>query len=155
VAVAEPKSADVPPFDATLRLQKLAAALHKEIDLVVCGPGGSKPVAEIASNPDTTDPAAFAPYVKTTRESLRKALAGEFDVFHLLAHGHGAGVLLCNPDGTPAETTASELGDWCGAGQTSLAFLQVCKAGQTAGRGGFGGVAQQLLNPRGGNLAAV
>jgi WD40 repeat protein len=64
-------------------------------------------------------------------------------------------VLLCNPDGTPAETTAGELAEWCGAGRTPLAFLQVCKAGQTAGRGGFGGVAQQLLNPRGGNLAAV
>src|SRR5262249_56940028 len=49
----------------------------------------------------------------------------------------------------------SELGEWCGAGRTALAFLQVCKAGQTAGRGGFGGVAQQLLSPRGGNLAAV
>src|SRR5262245_4226766 len=155
IAVAEPKSADVPPFDAALRLQKLAAALHKEVELVVCGPDGPKPLAEIAPNPDAADPAAFAPCVKTTRETLGKALAGEFDVFHLLAHGHGAGVLLCAPDGAPVETTASELGDWCGAGRTSLAFLQVCKAGQTAGRGGFGGVAQQLLNPRGGNLAAV
>ena len=69
--------------------------------------------------------------------------------------GHGAGVLLCNDDGTPAEATASELGEWCGAGKTPLAFLHVCKAGQTASRGSFGGVAQQLLNPRGGNLAAL
>ena len=155
VAVAEPKSADVPPFDASVRLQKLAAALHKDIDLVVCGPNGPKPLAEIAPNPENADPATFAPYVKTTRDALRRALTGDFDVFHLLAHGHGAGVLLCAADGTPAETTASELAEWCGAGQTALAFLQVCKAGQTAGRGGFGGVAQQLLNPRGGNMAAV
>lgn len=155
VAIAEPKSADVPPFDAPIRLQKLAAAIYKNVELIVCGPDGPKPLAEIAPNPETADPAVFAPYAKTTRDTLRKALTGEYDVFHLLAHGHGAGVLLCKEDGTPAETTASELGEWCGAGRTSLAFLQVCKAGQTAGRGGFGGVAQQLLNPRGGNFAAV
>jgi WD40 repeat protein len=155
IAIAEPKSADVPPFDAPLRLQKLAAAVHKNVDLIVCGPNGPKPLAEIAPNPDAADPNVYAPYTKTTRQALRKSLTGEYDVFHLLAHGHGAGVLLCNEDGTPAETTASELGEWCGDGRTSLAFLQVCKAGQTGGRGGFGGVAQQLLNPRGGNLAAV
>ncbi|AMV28432.1 WD domain, G-beta repeat [Gemmata sp. SH-PL17] len=155
IAVAEPRSTDVPPFDSPLRLQKFAAAVHKEIDLVVCGPSGPKPLAAIAPNPETADPAVFTPYTKTTRGALRQALAGEFDVFHLLAHGHGAGVLLCTDAGAPAETTASELGEWCGAGQTPLAFLQVCKAGQTAGRGGFGGVAQQLLNPRSGNMAAV
>ena len=36
-----------------------------------------------------------------------------------------------------------------------MAFLQVCKASLTDGRGGFGGLAQQLLNPKYGNLAAV
>src|SRR5438067_387114 len=150
------QGADLPP-DAARQLGKdlFAALLHKEVELVVCGPDGPKPLAEIAPDPDATDPAAFAPYARTTREALRKALAGEFDVFHLLAHGHGAGVLLCTPDGAPAETTAGELADWCGGGRTALAFLQVCKAGATAGRGGFGGVAQQLLNPRGGNLSAV
>jgi WD40 repeat protein len=155
VAVAEPKSADVPPFDAPLRLQKLAAAVHQDVDLFLCGPTGPKPLAEIAPSPATAGPTAYAPYTKTTRDALRKAVAGEYDVFHLLAHGHGAGVLLCTDDGAPAETTASELGEWCGVGRTSLAFLQVCKAGQTASRGGFGGVAQQLLNPRSGNMAAV
>jgi WD40 repeat protein len=155
IAVAEPKSADVPAFDAQLRLQKLAAAVHKDVDLIVCGPDGPKPLAEIAPSPGTATPETYAPYTKTTRDAIRKALAGEFDVFHLLAHGHGAGVLLCGPDASPAETTASELAEWCGAGSTSLAFLQVCKAAHTAGRGGFGGVAQQLLSPRGGNLAAV
>jgi WD40 repeat protein len=171
VAVAEPTSPDVPPFDAATRLQKFAAAVHKDIDLFVCGPGGPKPLSDIAADPTTAPVATFAPFTKTTRDTLRKALVGTdgrgargepvggsppaIDVFHLLAHGHGAGVLLCTDDGKPAETTASELAEWCGAGKTALAFLQVCKAGQTAGRGGFGGVAQQLLNPRGGNLAAV
>lgn len=155
IAVAEPTSADVPPFDAPLRLQKLAAAIHKEVDVFVCGPDGPKPLAEITAEPGAAGQAAFAPYTRTTRDAFRKAVAGEYDVLHLLAHGHGAGVLLCTADGAPAETTAGELGEWCGAGRTPLAFLQVCKAGQTAGRGGFGGVAQQLLNPRGGNLAAV
>jgi hypothetical protein len=170
VAVAEPKGPDVPTFDAPQRLQMLAAALHKEIDLFLCGPDGARPLAQIAPDPGAAEAATFAPYTRTTREQLRRALAGEdrrgargepgdsppeFDVFHLLAHGHGAGVLLCKGDGAPAETTAGELAEWCGAGRTALAFLQVCKAGQTAGRGGFGGVAQQLLSPRGGNLAAV
>ncbi len=149
IAVAEPRSADVPAFDAARRLQELVAALHATASVVACGPDG---VVALAPN---ADPAAFAPYTRTSREQLRKALAEDCDIFHLLAHGHGAGVLLCRPDGAPAETTAGELAAWCGAGKTPLAFLQVCKAGQTAGRGGFGGVAQQLLNPRGGNLAAV
>jgi WD40 repeat protein len=155
VAVAEPLSTDVAPFDAPLRLKKLSAALAKTVDIFVCGPEGPKPLSEVAPDPASADPAIFAPYTKTTRAALRTALAGTFDVIHLLAHGHGAGVLLCTESGTPAETTASELGEWCGAGQVALAFLQVCKAGQSGGRGGFGGVAQQLLNPRGGNLAAV
>jgi WD40 repeat protein len=155
VAVAEPASPDVPPFNAPLRLQKFAAAVSKDVDLVICGPDGPKPLAEIAPNPESADPTAFTKYTKTTRDALRKALTGDYDVLHLLAHGHGAGVLLCTADGAPVETTASELGEWCGAGKSSLAFLQVCKAGQTGSRGGFGGVAQQLLNPRGGNLAAV
>ena len=147
IVVAEPTSADVPPFDAPLRLQQLVEGLKPHVDLILCGPNGAEPLS-----PSIRD---FAPYTRTTRDAIRKALLGEYDVLHLLAHGHGAGVLLCAADGKPAETTASELGEWCSAGRTPLAFLQVCKAGQTANRGGFGGVAQQLLNPRGGNLAAV
>src|SRR5262245_50313966 len=155
VAVSEPTSGDVPPFDAPLRLQRLAAAIHKEVDLIICGPNGAKPLSEIATDPEAANPAAYTPYTKTTRGAFRKAVAGDYDVLHLLAHGHGAGVLLCTDDGAPAETTAGELGEWSGAGKSALAFLQVCKAGQTGSRGGFGGVAQQLLNPRGGNMAAV
>src|SRR5262245_44787683 len=155
IAVAEPRSADVPAFGAPLRLHQLCAALRDDVEVLLCGPDGARPLATVAANPRDADPSVFAPYTTTTRESLRKALAGEYDVFHLLAHGHGAGVLLCAANGTPAETTASELAEWCGTGRTPLAFLQVCKAGASTGRGGFGGVAQQLLNPRGGNLAAV
>ena len=146
VAVAEPVGADVPAFGAPGRLRALCAALRGSADVFLCGPTGAIPLA------DVTD---FAAFTRTTREALRAAVAGDFGVFHLLAHGHGAGVLLCRPDGSPAETTAGELAEWCGAGTAGLAFLQVCKAGQTGGRGGFGGVAQQLLSPRGGNLAAV
>lgn len=155
IVAAEPRSADVPPFEAAVRLRKLVAALHTEIDLFLCEPDGPRSVTAITPNPESADPAVFLPYTRATRDSVRRALAGEFEIFHLLAHGHGAGVLLCDAGGGPAEATASELGEWCGLGRASLAFLQVCKAGQTANRGGFGGVAQQLLNPRGGNLAAV
>src|SRR6516165_6052248 len=88
VAVAEPKSADVPPFDAPLRLQKLAAAVHQDVDLFLCGPAGPKPLAEIAPSPAAAEPTAYAPYTRTTRDALRKAMAGEYDVLHLLAHGH-------------------------------------------------------------------
>ena len=154
IAVSEPVSPDVPRFAAELRLRKLAA-LHRDIDLFICGPDGPRRVDELFSDQGTMDEGAFAQYLTTTPQSLRKALTGDFEVFHLLAHGHGAGVLLCHPDGSPAEVTAGELAEWCAAGRATLAFLQVCKAGQTGSRGGFGGVAQQLLNPRGGNLAAV
>ena len=42
-----------------------------------------------------------------------------------------------------------------GRGKLQFAFLQVCKAAKTAGQGAFGGLAQRLLNPDGGDLAAV
>src|SRR5262249_36933992 len=49
-----------------------------------------------------------------------------------------------------------ELAEWCAGGKRlELAFLQACWAAQTQGRGSLGGVAQRLLNPGGGNLAAV
>ncbi len=150
VAAAEPVSGDVPAFDAAGRLKALCGALQAYAEIFLVGPQGVAALASLAAA--TTN---FAPFTRTTRDALKAALAGSYDVIHLLAHGHGAGVLLCGPDGTPAETTAGELAEWCGAGTAGLAFLQVCKAGQTAGRGGFGGVAQQLLSPRGGNLAAV
>jgi WD40 repeat protein len=149
IAVAEPASVDVPPFDAAVRLRRLAD-LHPEIDLYVCGPDGPVPIGNVLS-----DESSLSRYTTAMPQSLRIGLAGDHEVLHLLAHGHGAGVLLCQADGSPVEVTASDLGEWCSAGNVSLAFLQVCKAGQTGGRGGFGGVAQQLLNPRGGNLAAV
>lgn len=150
VAAAEPVGGDVPAFDAAGRLKALCLALQASAEITLVGPDGVAALASLAA--ETTN---FAPFTRTTRVGLKAALAGSHDVFHLLAHGHGAGVLLCAPDGAPAETTAGELAEWCGAGTARLAFLQVCKAGQTGGRGGFGGVAQQLLSPRGGNLAAV
>lgn len=150
IVAAEPVSADVPAYDAPARLMALCAALKDVADVNLCGPDGVKPLADLGA-----DAAAFAPFTKATRDTCKAAVAGPFEIIHLLAHGHGAGVLLCTPDGAPAETTAGELAEWCGAGAASLAFLQVCKAGQTGGRGGFGGVAQQLLSPHGGNLAAV
>ncbi|HYH66255.1 MAG TPA: AAA family ATPase, partial [Urbifossiella sp.] len=150
VAAAEPVCGDVPAFDAAGRLKALCLALQASAEISLVGPDGVTALASLAA--ETTN---FAPFTRTTRVGLKAALAGSHDVFHLLAHGHGAGVLLCGPDGAPAETTAGELAEWCGAGTAGLAFLQVCKAGQTGGRGGFGGVAQQLLSPRGGNLAAV
>lgn len=150
VAAAEPASPDVPAFDAAGRLKALCGALAASSEIFLVGPAGVTPLDSLAA--DTTN---FAPFTRTTRAALKAALAGSYDVFHLLAHGHGAGVLLCDAAGAPAETTAGELAEWCGAGTAGLAFLQVCKAGQTGGRGGFGGVAQQLLSPRGGNLAAV
>ena len=64
-------------------------------------------------------------------------------------------MLLCDPAGGRAEVMAGELGEWCGASKLQMAFLEVCKASQTGERGAFGGLAQQLLNPKYGNLAAV
>src|SRR5262249_19643236 len=69
--------------------------------------------------------------------------------------GRDNGVLLCAADGGADAVTALNLKEWCGQARLQMAFLQVCKAGRTGGRGAFGGLAQELLNPHGGNLAAV
>jgi WD40 repeat protein len=77
-------------------------------------------------------------------------------VLHLLAHGLGSAVILCDAAGNRADAVSDELAGWCGASsRLELAFLQACWTAQTQGRGSLGGVAQRLLNPHGGNLAAV
>jgi WD40 repeat protein len=160
LAAAEPDSPDVPPFGCAGRLRQLAAGLAQlpaAFELFLCTPGGVRALGEaVPGVPPAWTDGLFEPLSKTTRAALAGALAGgDFDVLHLMAHGRDNGVLLCAADGGPDPVTGLNLREWCGQSRLQLAFLQVCKAGRTGGRGAFGGLAQELLNPHGGNLAAV
>jgi glycogen operon protein len=129
----------------------------------LCTAEGLRPVNDLL--PDRANdwqPDRFQPFCCATPAQLRAALhEGAFEVLHLFAHGTNNGVLLCDNGGGPVEVSTGDLANWCSraAGGAErilqLAFLQVCNASQTATRGSFGGLAQQLLNPRGGDLAAV
>jgi WD40 repeat protein len=160
LAAAEPDSPDVPPFGCAGRLRQLAAGLAHmpaAFEPFLCTPGGARALGEAAPGapPGWTDE-LFAPVSKATRAALAGALAGgNFDVLHLLAHGRDNGVLLCAADGREDPVSALDLKEWCGRSRLQMAFLQVCWAGRTGGRGAFGGLAQELLNPKGGDLAAV
>ena len=155
LVAAEPKK--LPAFDGPQRLWSLVRDLPSTVDVLVCASDGVQRLADLLAEPaDQWRPEQFAAFCQTTREQLQAALqSADFDILHLLAHGFGGGVLLCDREGGRAEVTARELGKWCGTRELQMAFLQVCKASLTDGRGGFGGVAQQLLNPKCGNLAAV
>jgi WD40 repeat protein len=125
---------------------------EKAFAVFLCLPTGARPLDELLA--DSALPAAVC---RVTREALKDALAsGDFDIVHLLAHGFGTGLALCDAQGRRIDVLADELAAWCGANpRLQLAFLQACWGSQTGGRGSFGGVAQRLLNPKGGNLAAV
>ena len=160
LAAAEPRSSDVRGFDGPRWLCELArglAALPEAYAVSLVTLGGARPLADAVPGPaDSWKPEHFEGYCRTTRDGLQAALAdGKCELLHLLAHGTGDGLLLCDSAGRPAEVAAGELGEWCGKDGLEMAFLQVCKSARVEGRGGFGGIAQQLLNPSCGNLAAV
>src|SRR5262249_44263841 len=153
---------DCPRFLGQLA-QRLADARTGDgaaaFDVFVCTPDGVQPLAALREALAAGPPgdAFHARFCRTTRDALRAALAGAaYDVLHLLAHGSGSAVILCDAAGNRADAVSDELAGWCGASHSlELAFLQACWAAQTQGRGSLGGLAQRLLNPHGGNLAAV
>lgn len=161
LAAAEPTAVPSLTFNASEQLCKLAQSLDEKCTLFVCTQGDFVALRDKLTGPvKEWQREQFDEYVRTTPTSLQTALAeGDFDVLHLIAHGqHGDLVVLCKPDSgaTLVESevvTADELGGWCRE-KLQMAFLQVCRASQP-GQGGFGGVAQQLLDPDVGNLAAV
>jgi WD40 repeat protein/tetratricopeptide (TPR) repeat protein len=154
LAVAEPTGLG---FDAAALTAHFARNLPEAFEVWVCGADGQVRISEaLPGSRDRWQPAYFEPFVKTTRRALCSALEqNEFEVLHLIAHGRGGDkILLCKTDASPDDVTADELGEWCQRGM-QLAFLQACKASYPGEQGGYGGVAQQLLNPKSGNLAAV
>jgi WD40 repeat protein len=158
VVGAEPQGKDIPAFNCAARLGALARGLRGgDFEVSLCSPSGVHRLREAMAGPaEEWQEDQFKQFAKTTREGLHSALHGDdYDILHFIAHGLGGGLLLCDAAGGRAEVTAGELGEWCGASNLQMAFLQVCKGGRTDGRGGFGGLAQQLLNPKCGNLAAV
>jgi WD40 repeat protein len=155
LAAGEPAGLD---FGGAKQFTQLAGELAAAgaFEVLVCTPEGVKPLREALPGP----PGEWAPEMtgrlcRSTPGHLRGALAADgFDLLHLMAHGRGNSLLLCGPGGEAAEVRALELGEWC-RGKVQMAFVQVCKAARTAGLGAFGGLAQKLLNPDGGDLAAV
>jgi formylglycine-generating enzyme required for sulfatase activity len=157
LAAAEPQAAEAHRFGCATRLCEMARGMTGTLEVMVCSPGGVQRVGDVISEPvQDWKPDHFDKFCRLTRDGLQSALKGsKFDILHLIAHGQGNSLLLCDVAGGKTEVTASELGEWCGESKLQMAFLQVCKGSQTGERGGFGGLAQQLLNPRYGNLAAV
>jgi hypothetical protein len=148
VAAAEPKDLEFAGPEQVSRLLQGLAALPAIYAVSVCTPDGPHPLAELPGD-------GIGRVCRCTREHLRDALkGGQHDLLHLMAHGRGSGLLLCKSGGEPVPVEAEELAEWC-RGKVQLAFLQICKAARTAGQGAFGGLAQRLLNPDGGDLAAV
>ncbi len=149
VAIAEPDGMEFTGSEQASRLFQGYAASPEAYAVSVCTPDGPRPLTELPGD-------GVARVCRCTRENLESALTGgQYDLLHLMAHGRGSGLVLCAPDGAPVALQAAELGEWCRRRKLQLGFLQICKAARTAGEGVFGGLAQELLNPDGGNLAAV
>jgi len=159
VVAAEPIEKDIPGFDCSARIRQLIHAFAQcQFAVSICAAGAvddypSGALIELGMSSSEQ----FLKYTKTTREIVESALmSNRFDVLHVLAHGYGNGhsLLLCDANGRANEVTASDFSNWCG-NELQLAVLQVCRAGRTDSRGGFGGLAQKLISPNFGNLAAV
>ncbi len=171
VAIAEPRGLE---FDGKNQLGKLLQGWAKRPDVYavwVCTPDGPRPLAELFSAEYPLTQEILDAACRSTAEQLATALATRrYDLLHLMAHGRGGGLLLCGEDGRPAEVRTQQLAEWCNPvcvcvpscpgrckenPRVQMAFLQVCKAARTGGRGAFGGLAKGLLNPEGCDLAAV
>jgi hypothetical protein len=172
LAAAEPVGLKVGAPEALRRLLGGLAALSEAFAVSVCAPGGALPLAEaLPGPPGSWGEDGLRRLCRATRDQLCSALAGgPYDLVHLVAHGRNGGVLLCGPGDAADEVGPSALTGWfnpacscaprcagpCRRGRRSqLAFLQVCRAAATRGLGSFGGLAQKLLHPGGGDLAAV
>jgi WD40 repeat protein len=156
LAVASPTGAD--PFPAADCLLQLARAAAGPFRVLLPTATGARPLAELvpgAAEAWTAD--LFAPYCRITRAVLEESLRrqNECDLLHLLSHCDQNRVLLCDAGGGPDLVSADRLATWCARAGVKVAFLQVCGGSSVGDRGSFGGVAQQLLNPEMGDLAAV
>jgi hypothetical protein len=162
LAASEPPA--VRAFGCADRVRNLARGLRGLLDVAVCSPEGPVPLESVlAGLGDEWAPeqrqAFEARFCRTTLGQLRAALQqGGYEVLHLLAHGSGQGPLLCGAGGNAERVAPGELAGWRPPPRKpglEMAFLQVCRAGRDPGLGSFGTLAEQLINPRVGNLAAV
>jgi len=160
VVAAEPSGPEAAAFQGSRWLLELVRCLaaHPEAFAVwLCTPAGALPLGEaLPGPPDGWTPEFLVPYCRATGDGVKAALGGEpFDVLHLMAHGTGDGLLLCDAEGRAERVTTEDLARWCSGKGLEIAFLQVCRGSECANRGAFGGLAQQLLSPWHGDLAAV
>ena len=138
----------------------LAAALHQtegRYEVFFVGAEGAVPLASVTDQPvENWTPEPFQPLCKADRNGLQRAIVeGGFDVVHLLVHGERDYIILCDPQEERVALSGGELAEWCREGQVDLAFLQFVETNLEQEPGQFAGFAQLLLDPRGGDLAAV
>jgi WD40 repeat protein len=156
IVAAEPVSAWLPAFACSSRLRDLVSALVPSFDVYALSSGGPQLLNKSLSVADAVPGSFFEPFCFARREDVQAALAQhDFDILHVIAHGQDGELLLCDESKNKIHVSPGMLGEWCSNSKVQIAFLQVCEAGKTSGRGGFGGLAQQLINPKCGNLAAV
>jgi WD40 repeat protein len=158
LAAAEPTCRDFPAVGCAACVRDLARSLSRwpMYQVSLCRAEGDR----VAVSEGTAAPKeGWQVFSAVTRAGLKRALReGDFEILHLIAHGYGDGVVLCDRANGRENVLANELGELCKPGpgkRLEMVFLQVCYASDTGGRGSFGGVAQELLNPKGGDVAAV
>jgi WD40 repeat protein len=152
VAAAEPIGRE---FDCAKSLCTLAQSLRGLVELSFCTAQGVQRLEDVAGEPAEWRAEHFSGFCKSTKEAVQASVQGKYDILHLLAHGFGDSVWLCDTSGKEAQVQAQDLANSCRKTSLQMAFLQVCKGAESRERGGFGGLAQQLLNPKLGDLAAV
>jgi hypothetical protein len=156
VLLAASEPADM-AFDCARLLLTLAQKLLGTVELLVCSADGVRPLQAVVPGPVADwRPEQLEPLCRVTRADLRRALeAGPYDVLHLFTHHVRGELLVAGREGQPDRLTGTELADWCGTARLPVAFLHMCQGSRTQERSRFSGLAQRLLNPGGGNLAAV
>jgi WD40 repeat protein len=156
LVAAEPVSEWLPPFGCAARLRELVSALIPSFDVYVLSREGPRLLSETLPDAGAMSSSLFETFCCARREDLKDALARcEVDILHVIGHGQDGGLVLCDESKGQVSVAAGQLGEWCSTSTLQMAFLQVCEAGKTSGRGSFGGLAQQLINPKCGNLAAA
>lgn len=157
VVAAEPLSENVLQFSCTKRLRELLLALVSNYEVFAISDNGPELLNPLLADLDDRRDFPFESFCCAGPDALRTALAGDhdFDILHVIGHGQDGSLLLCDESKREVIVTPGELGEWCSKTKLQMAFLQVCEGSRTSNRGGFGGLAQQLINPKYGNLAAV
>jgi WD40 repeat protein len=157
IVAAEPISENLSGFACAQRLRELSLALFSSFEVYALSHDGPELLNSLPTETDNTADCTYKRFCFARPEVVKSALAAPhtFDILHIMGHGLGGELVLCDDSKHEVSVTPGELGEWCSATELQMAFLQVCEGARTSNRGGFGGLAQQLINPKYGNLATV